>query len=134
MVMVKSKVHFYDSNHYPPVRFLNIEIGKARACMGIGGKRYIIDGKMTLNYVDSEKWGREVHIQVFSKNCRVEERSGEREWIRMEIFFPFESLDELIMQLQNLRINFSCVRPEGWGMPPIPGGRKPGGKGKEAYP
>jgi len=57
--MVKSNVHFYDSNHYPPVRFLNIEIGKARACMGIGEKRYIIDGKMTLNYVDSEKWGRE---------------------------------------------------------------------------
>ena len=127
--MAKSKVHVYDSDHYPAVRFLNIEIGRAKACMGIGDERYIITGKMTLNYTNSEKWGQEVHIQVFSKDHKVEKRSGSHNWTRVEIFFPFKDLDILITALSNLRINFPVQHgPEAAGRAPTARKAKPAGE------
>lgn len=63
--------------------------------MRIGDEKYIINGKMTLNYTGSEKWGREVHIQVYSGEHRVEKRSGSRDWSRVEIFFLFKNMDTL---------------------------------------
>jgi len=105
--MAKSKVHVYESEFYPAARFLNIEVGEAKTCTGVQDKRIIIKGRMTLNIVNSKKWGHEVHIQVYSREHRVEKRSGSRDWSRVEIFFPFKNLDALITALSNLRVKFS---------------------------
>jgi len=98
--LMSRRTLLYRSQYYPEVKFLNCKIGRAKACLGTGDSRYIIDGTMTLNYVESKKWGREIHIQVFSDECIVQKRSGEKKWSRIEIFFPVTDLDRLISELQ----------------------------------
>jgi len=100
---LKSKVQKYDSVVYGPTEFKNVEFGNAKALTGYNTQRIIIDGHMSVNLVESVKYGREVHIQVYSSEHRVERRNPSK-WSRTEIYFPVEALDRLIEALIKIKI------------------------------
>jgi len=84
------KIQGYGSDFYGPVT-------------GIGSRRIVIEGKMSVNAVDSAKWGREVHIQVYASTHRNENRNPSR-WSRAEIYIPLKDLGKLIDTLVEIQM------------------------------
>ena len=102
-MVLNVKVQKYESEVYGPTEFRNVEFGDAKAVTGIESQRIVIEGKMSINVVDSAKWGREVHIQVYAPQHRVERRNPSG-WSRTEIYFPLRDLNKLIEALIKLEV------------------------------
>jgi len=97
------KTQKYESPIYGPTEFHNVEFGDAKAITGIESQRIVIEGKMSINVVDSVKWGREVHIQIYAPSHEVEKRNPSR-WSRTEIYFPIRDLGKLIDALVRIQL------------------------------
>lgn len=62
-------------------------------------KKIVIRGKLSLDVIESVKYGKQVQIQVFSDTFKEESRFrsvGENRWNRSEIFFSFGDFMELL--------------------------------------
>jgi len=97
------KIQGYGSDFYGPTAFYNVEFGSAKAVTGIGSRRIVIEGKMSINTVDSAKWGREVHIQVYASTHKNEDRNPSK-WSRAEIYIPLKDLGKLIDALVEIQM------------------------------
>ena len=101
--MEKTQVYEPRSEKYDPIAFFNVEFGDAKAVTGVESYRIVIEGKMSLNVVESAKWGREVHIQIYAPSHEVEKRNPSR-WSRTEIYFPIRDLGRLIDVLIKIQL------------------------------
>ena len=91
---IKSKV-------YPELRTTKCYFGEARACVSDGNTRRLLDGMFAISALDSVKFGKEVHLQIFSKNPFVEElSSGSGAYRRVEFYFCVADLEKLIEALK----------------------------------
>jgi len=79
----------------PALTMKNIEFGRAQAVTGIGRQRLIVDGKFSINVLNSVRFGPQIQFQVYSPTY-VDELRNSSPWCRTEIFFAVIDLDALI--------------------------------------
>jgi len=104
---MKVETRTMESKHYPDLQFNNVQVGKARGFVSNGIKRFLLDGQMSLNAVDSVKFGRELHLQVYTKDFFVQEEANESEYRRVEIYLDADMIDKLIACLEELQSGIS---------------------------
>lgn len=92
----------YESEKYGKVTFRNVDYGHGTGFFGMGDKRYKIDGRFSLNVVNSAKYGKEVHFQIYGKEVQEEKRNNSP-WNRTEIYFPHDSIKDIIKLLEELK-------------------------------
>lgn len=82
----------------------NINFGAAKAVTGFGNRKITISGNLSINLVNSEQYGKELQLQVYTQDRYLEERRfrsrGNNRWNRTEIFFTMQDLPQLIQALQ----------------------------------
>lgn len=87
---VENKLQLFESDHYEDAVFENVELGEARGMISTGSGRELLDGRFSINVTSSDKFGEEVHFQVYTTRAPELQARNDSKWNRVEIFVEKE--------------------------------------------
>ena len=96
--MSTTKEVTHQSEAYGSVKFHNAELGQACGLFSHEAERQVINGKFSINLLQSKKFGEQVQFQIYGSAVKKESRAL-CAWSRCELYFPLAALPELISAL-----------------------------------
>lgn len=102
---MREKTHTYQSEAYGPATFHNTELDEVEVTLGVGPKKYIIKGPLSINAVETAKYGPQIQLQVFSAEYERRDRVSNA-WNRLEIFLGPWQITELVENLIEAQLYF----------------------------
>ena len=98
---MEERTYTFQSAAYGDLEFKNVEFGEGQGALSCGDTKTVLKGRMSLNVVNSAKYGEEIQLQIYGKDVKTVKRN-KSEWDRVELFFPREKLSELILSLNRI--------------------------------